>query len=73
MKLNLYGNTLIKNIENRFYKSFNSLNIDIKDNKITIKNKPVKVLVDNIYLPPVINSGYNGLFNQFYNKFKSKS
>jgi len=65
------GKLITKNISNRFYKSFNSLNIDIRDSKITIKNNPHKELVDNIYLPPKINSGFQDYFTILFNKFKS--
>lgn len=53
------GNTITKNILNRFYKSLTSLNITIKDTHISIKNSSHKKLVNNIYLPPRINSGYH--------------
>lgn len=66
------GETLTNNISNRFYKSFNTLNIDVRDTKISIKNNPSnKMLVDNNYLPPTINSGYNSLFGYLYNKFRN--
>jgi hypothetical protein len=64
------GQIINKNISNRFFKSFNSLNIDIKNTKITIKNTNHKLLVDNFYLPIRIHSGYNNLFKVYYNKFK---
>jgi hypothetical protein len=65
------GSSITKNISNRFYKSFNSLNIDIRDSKITIKNNPHKELIDNIYLPPKINSGFHNYFTILFNKFKN--
>jgi hypothetical protein len=65
------GTALNKTVDKRFYKSFNTLNIDIRTSKITIKNKPVKDLVDNIYLPQIINSGYFGFLNKVYNKYNS--
>jgi len=51
------GASITKTISNRFYKSFKNLNITIKDSTITIKNTNDKKLVNNRYLPPVINSG----------------
>ena len=49
------GNIVTKNISNRFYKSFNNLNITIKDTTISVKNTNDKVLVNNIYLPPKLH------------------
>lgn len=65
------GKTITKTIPNRFYKSFNDLNITIKDSTITIKNTNDKKLVNNRYLPPVINSGYNDSFKTLFNKFRN--
>ena len=65
------GVIISKNLSNRFFKSFSSLNIEIKNTQISIKNTPNKKLVNNIYQPPIINSGYNNLFNIYYNKFKN--
>jgi len=45
------GNVITKNVSNRFYKSFNDLNIDIKNTFITIKNSNDKALLNNEYLP----------------------
>jgi hypothetical protein len=39
------GQTITKTIPNRFYKSFNNLNIDIKDTSITIRKTNNKLLV----------------------------
>lgn len=56
--IDLYnGLTLHKSIDNRFYKSFNDLNISIKSANISIQKSDSKVLVDNIYLPPHIVNG----------------
>jgi hypothetical protein len=52
------GKEITKLIPNRFYKSFNSLNIDIKDTSITIKKNNNKLLVNNQYLPININNDY---------------
>ena len=65
------GKTIVKTIPNRFYKSFKSLNITIKDTKITIKNTSHKKLINNIYYPPVMNNSKFDLFILLYNKFKS--
>jgi hypothetical protein len=51
------GFKLHKSVDNRFYKSFNSLNISIKSANISIQKSDSKVLVDNIYLPPHIVNG----------------
>jgi hypothetical protein len=56
------GKTITKNIPNRFYKSFKSLTITIKDTQISITNINKKQIVNNRYLPPaagVINNGYS--------------
>jgi hypothetical protein len=65
------GKIISKNISNRFFKSFNTLNIDIKNTKITIKNNKHKILVNNEYLSPIINQGHNNLFIILFNKFKN--
>ena len=64
------GETIVKTIPNRFYKSFTNLNIVIKDSKITIKNTSHKKLLNNIYYPPIMNGIKLDLFNLLYNKFK---
>jgi len=75
--IDLYqGLTIHKTIDNRFYKSFNSLNISIKSANISITKSDRKVLVDNIYLPPHIINGklivpYSGGSSQF-NYLKNK-
>jgi hypothetical protein len=51
------GLTIHKSIDNRFYKSFNSLNISIKSANISVQKSDRKELVDNIYLPPYIVNG----------------
>ena len=56
------GSVITKNISNRFYKSFTNLDISIKDTKISIKNNPSKILVDNVYQPPIINQGFHNIF-----------
>ena len=56
--IDLYqGFTLHKTIDNRFYKSFNDLNISVKSANISIIKSDRKLLVDNIYLPPHIENG----------------
>jgi hypothetical protein len=65
------GQIVTKNISNRFFKSFINLNVTIKDTIINIKNTNQKKLVNNIYLPPQIHSGYHNMFNILYNKFKN--
>ena len=64
------GTTITKNIPNRFYKSFNNLNINIKDTFITIKNNNDKTLLNNEYLPISVYQGNYDLFGYLYNKFK---
>lgn len=56
------GNVVTKNVSNRFFKDFSNLNIDIKNTFITIKNSNDKTLLNNEYLPIVINNGYFDLF-----------
>jgi hypothetical protein len=51
------GFKLHKTIADRFYKSFNNLNISIKPAHISIQKSDNKVLLDNIYLPPHIVNG----------------
>jgi hypothetical protein len=65
------GKTITKIVPNRFYKSFNDLNITIKDSTITIKNTNDKELVNNKYIPPVINEGYHNSFKTLFNKFRN--
>lgn len=50
------GTNLVKNLKDRFNKSFNSLNIKTQSNvKIEISNKRDKQLVNNDYLPQTVN------------------
>jgi hypothetical protein len=51
------GKIITKTINNRFFKSIQTLDITIKDTTISIKNDYNKTLVDNIYYPPVISNG----------------
>ena len=51
------GFKLHKAINNRFYKLFNYLTISIKSVNISIPKSDIKLLIDNIYKPPV---NYNG-------------
>ena len=68
------GDTITKNIDNRFYKSFNTLNIDIKNTFITIKNTCDKSLINGEYLPIIINKGKFNLFGYLFNNiFKLKN
>lgn len=70
------GVTLHKTIDNRFYKSFNNLNISIKSANISIQKSDRKLLVDNNYIPLHIVNGklinpytFNGYkFNYLKNK-----
>jgi hypothetical protein len=57
------GETITKNISNRFFKSFKNLSITIKDTKISIKNTNDKVLFKNEYKPIVINNGFHNIFH----------
>jgi hypothetical protein len=65
------GNVITKNVPNRFFKSFNSLNISIKDTFLTIKNTNDKLLVNNEYLPIKITNGKVDLLGFLFNKFKN--
>lgn len=66
---NIYqGKAITKNINSRFYKSFTDLNIIIKDSKITIKNTNSKLLKNNIYYPPIVNTGYQSNFDTLLTK-----
>jgi DNA polymerase type B, organellar and viral len=65
------GVTITKQIPNRFYKSFNTLNINIKDSSITIKKNNNKLLVDNQYLPININKGYHNSINKMFTYYKN--
>jgi hypothetical protein len=69
------GQTVTKNIPNRFYKSFTDLNITIKNTSITIVAKGIntndKVLVNNTYLPPKLHNGFHNSFVIMLNKFKN--
>lgn len=51
------GSTIHRNIDSRFYKSFNNLDISIKSANISIHKSDRKELVNNIYLPPHIING----------------
>ena len=65
------GQIITKNISNRFFKSFNNLNIDIKDTFITIKNNNDKILINNEFLPIKIYNAQHDLFGYLFNKFKN--
>jgi hypothetical protein len=72
IKYNLFmGETITKNVDNRFYKSFSDLNIDIKSSFITIKNSNDKILRNWEYLPIQVKGGQVDLFGSLYNKFKN--
>lgn len=64
------GQVITKEIPNRFYKSFKSLNITIKDTTILVKNTSFKQLINNVYLPPKIFNGFHNTFEMLFNKFK---
>jgi hypothetical protein len=51
------GFKLHKTVDNRFYKSFNNLNISIKPAHISIQKSDNKSLVDNVYIPLHIVNG----------------
>ena len=51
------GKIITKTINNRFFKSIQTLDITIKDTIISIKNDYNKTLINNIYYPPVISNG----------------
>jgi len=77
------GFKLHKSIDNRFYKSFNDLNISIKSANISIQKSDRKLLVDNVYIPPHIINGriinpysiggnkFNYLKNKIFKYYKS--
>jgi hypothetical protein len=65
------GQTIIKNVSNKFYKSFTNLNITIKDINITIKNTNIKLLQNNLYYPIVVNNGYQSYLSKLFDKFKN--
>jgi hypothetical protein len=65
------GKIITKNVPDRFFKSINSLDVNIKDTQISIKNTNNQSLNDNIYTPVTINNGYHNVFNIYYNKFKT--
>lgn len=65
------GEVITKTIPNRFYKTFTSLSITIKDTTISISNTNKKELVNNNYLPPKLNNGYHDSFKSLYNKFRN--
>ena len=69
--IDLYkGFKIHKTIDNRFYKSFNDLNISIKSANISIQKSDRKLLVDNNYLPPhIINGKLVNPYNVGGNKF----
>lgn len=69
----IYNNkTIEKYIENRFYKSLNTLNITIKSTKLSIKKNNDKKLVNNSYIPKHINDLNHNLDNRtFINKIKN--
>lgn len=65
------GETITKTVENKFFKSFNNLNIEIKNTFITIQNTMDNPLLNDQYLPIKINNGQFDLFGSLYNKFKN--
>lgn len=65
------GSTIHRNIDSRFYKSFNTLDISIKSANISIHKSERKELVDNIYLPPhIINGTLINPYSVNYLKYK---
>jgi len=65
------GKVITKNVSNRFFKSFNSLNIDIKDTLVSIKITNSKKLVGNNYIPITLHNGYHNVFKTLFNKYKN--
>ena len=65
------GKIITKTINNRFFKSIQTLDITIKDTIISIKNDYNKTLINNIYYPPVISNGFNDIFIYYYNKYRN--
>ena len=51
-----HGDTLVKTVDSRFFKSIINLNVSVKPVKITVSFKPNKKLVNNVYLPPYVNN-----------------
>lgn len=70
------GFKLHKTVDNRFYKSFNNLNISIKPAHISIQKSDNKVLLDNIYVPlHIVNGRLDKSMNiggQQFNYLKNK-
>lgn len=65
------GETITKEVDNRFFKSFSNLSITIKNTKITIQNTNEKELINNNYLPIQINNGFHNPFEALFIKFKN--
>jgi hypothetical protein len=62
------GGISIKEIPVRFYRYLDSLKIKIKKSKISIKKTSDKILYNNIYLPPIINTKNNNMLTTILNK-----
>jgi hypothetical protein len=62
------GKTLIKETPMRFFRSMIELKIKIKKSKISIKKTSDKILYNNIYLPPIINTKNNNMVTTILNK-----
>lgn len=61
------GEILIKNIDNRFYKSLHTFNITIMDTKISIKKSYDKNLINGKYIPlEIYHTNKNNNNNLFY-------
>jgi hypothetical protein len=65
------GESLVKKIHVRFYKSFQTLSISIDSTHVTISRSLDKVLKDNLYLPVHLELTNRGHSN-FYNYLKRK-
>lgn len=66
------GQTLTKLIENRFYKSFKDLTIQIKNVNISVKMNPDKKLINNNYLPiNIFNLTHDLDTRTYFNKLKN--
>ena len=67
------GKSLKKDIQNRFFKSFNNLDVRIKTTKLTIKQNNDKNLINNNYIPKHIKDLNHDLDNRtLFNYLKNK-
>jgi len=67
------GATLIKSVENRFYKSFKDLSIQIKNVNVSIKMDAAKPLINNTFIPiNIINLNHSLDNRSYFNKLSNK-